>query len=183
MGQIGEPNQKDKLGYASLERQIQRALKKGYDEGKVVEAVIQTFVPGTKLRSYLESRIDLTLPALQQILHTHNIEKDATELYHSLTRAVQEPKETPTQFLVQAMDLRQQILFASRRVESGLRYSTELIQNQFLQTVTGLHDDTIRADLKPYLQDPNIKDKVLLENMTAAYSLEMERKNKLATAL
>jgi len=28
-GQIGEPNQKDKLAYTSLERQIQRALKKG----------------------------------------------------------------------------------------------------------------------------------------------------------
>lgn len=28
-GQIGEPNQKDKLTYSSLERQIQRALKKG----------------------------------------------------------------------------------------------------------------------------------------------------------
>lgn len=28
IGQIGEPNQKDKLEYTSLERQIQRALKK-----------------------------------------------------------------------------------------------------------------------------------------------------------
>lgn len=127
VGQIGEPNQKDKLGYASLERQIQRALKKGYDEGEVVEAVIQAIVPGTKLKSYLESRVDLTLQALRQILRTHYIEKDATELYHSLTRAVQEPRETPIQFLVRAMDLRQQILFASERVESGLKYSSELI--------------------------------------------------------
>lgn len=183
VGQIGEPNQRDKLGFASLERQIQRALKKGYDEGEVVEAVIQAIVTGTKLKSYLESRDDLTLQALRQILRTHYIEKDATELYHSLTRAVQEPRETPIQFLVRAMDLRQQIIFASERVESGLKYSSELIQNQFLQTViTGLHDDTIRADLKPHLQDPKIKDEVLLEKMTAAYTLELERKNKLSTA-
>lgn len=60
-GQIGEPDQKDKLTYSSLERQIQKALKKGYDEGEVVEAVIQAIAPGTKLKSYLESRIDLTL--------------------------------------------------------------------------------------------------------------------------
>ncbi len=80
------------------------------------------------------------------------------------------------------MDLRQQILFASERVESGLKYSSEQIQNQFLQTViTGLHDDTIWADLKPYLQDPKTKDEVLLEKMTSAYSLKVERKNKLAT--
>lgn len=124
--------------------------------------------------------MDLTLQALMQILRTHYIEKDATELYHSLTRAVQGPKETPIQFLMRAMDLRQHIVLASDRVKSGLKYSTELIQNQFLQTVmTGLHDDTIRADIKPYLQNPKVTDEVLLEKMTAAYSLEMERKNKL----
>lgn len=97
MGQIGEPNQKDKLTYSSLERQIQRALMKGYDEGEVVEAVIQAIAPGTKLKSDLESRIDLALQALRQTLWTHCIEKDVTELYHSLTCAVQEPKETPIQ--------------------------------------------------------------------------------------
>lgn len=81
------------------------------------------------------------------------------------------------------MELRQQILFVSERVESGLKYSSELIQNQFRQTViTGLHDDTTRADLKLYLQDPKVTDEVLLEKLTAAYSLEMERKNKLSTA-
>lgn len=181
IGQIGEPNQSDKLTYSSLERQIQRALRKGYDEGEVVEAVIQAIVPGTRLKCYLESRIDLTLEALRQILRTHYIEKDATELYHSLTRAAQEPRETPIQFLMRAMDLRQQTVFASERVRSGLKYSPELIQNQFLQTVlTGLHDDTIRTDMKPYLQDPNVTDESLLEKITATFNLESERKNKLS---
>lgn len=110
----------------------------------MVEAVIQAIVPGTKLKHYLETRVDLILQSLRQILQTHYIEKDTTELYHSLIRAVQESRDTPIQFLVQVMDLRQQILSASERAESGLKYSSELIQNQFLQTViTGLHDDTI----------------------------------------
>lgn len=65
-----------------------------------MEAIIQAIAPGTKLKSYLESRVDLTLEALRQLLRTHYIEKDATELYHSLTRVVQEPRETPIQFLV-----------------------------------------------------------------------------------
>lgn len=83
---------------------------------------------------------------------------------------------------MQTMDLRQQIVLASDRVKSGLKYSTELIQNQFHQTVmTGLHDDTVRTDIKPYLQNPRVTDEVLLEKMTIAYSLEMERKNKLST--
>lgn len=73
-------------------------------------------------------------------------------------------------------------MIASERVKSGLKYSAELIQNQFLQTVlTGLHDDTIRADVKPYLQDPEVKDEVLLEKVTMAYNLETERKNKLSS--
>ncbi|KAK7880554.1 hypothetical protein WMY93_032813 [Mugilogobius chulae] len=79
------------------------------------------------------------------------------------------------------MDLRQQIHFASERAATGLQYSAELIQNQFLQTIlTGLQDDTIRTDLKPYLQNPQVTDEVLLEKMTAAYNLEMERKSKLS---
>ena len=85
---------------------------------------------------------------------------------------------------MRAMDLRQQIVLASDRVKSGLKYSSELIQNQFLQTVmTGLHDDAIRTDIRPYLQNPKVTDEVLLEKMTAAYSLEMERKNKLSTTV
>ena len=82
VGQIGEPKQKEKLRYAGLKRQIQKALQKGYDD-KVVEAVIQPIVPGIKLKSYLESRVGLTLQALRQILRTLSIEKDAIELYHS----------------------------------------------------------------------------------------------------
>lgn len=180
-GQIGEHNQKDKLGYASLERQITKAIKKGYDEYEIVDAVIQAIIPGTKLRSYLENRDDLSLQTLKQILRTHFVQKDATELYHSLTRAVQEHKETPVQFLVRAMDLRQQINFASERADAGLKYSPELIQNQFLQTIlTGLLDDTIRTDLKPYLQNADVTDEVLLEKMTTAYNLELERKSKLS---
>uniref|UniRef100_A0A8C1WAH7 Gypsy retrotransposon integrase-like protein 1 n=1 Tax=Cyprinus carpio TaxID=7962 RepID=A0A8C1WAH7_CYPCA len=182
IGQIGEPGQRDKLNFTSLDRQIHRACKRGYDEGEIVEAVIQAIIPGVNLRSYLESRTDLTLPVLKQILRAHFIEKDPTELYHSLTRAVQEPKETPIQFLVRAMDLRQRVLSASENVKTGLRYNYELIQNQFLQTVmTGLHDDSIRTDLKPYLENPCVEDEVLLEKMNMSYSLELERKSKFST--
>lgn len=180
IGQIGEPGQRDKLNFASLDRLIQRACNRGYEEGEIVEAVIQAIIPGVSLRSYLESRTDLTLPALKQILRAHFVEKDATELYHSLTCAVQEPKETPIQFLVRAMDLRQRILSASENVKTGLKYNHELIQNQFLQTVwTGLHDDSIRTDLKPYLENPLVEDEVLLEKINMSYSLELERKSKL----
>lgn len=48
-----------------------------------------------------------------------------------------------------------------------------------MQTVlTGLHDDSIRADLKPYLENPLVEDEVLLERINMSYSLELERKSK-----
>ncbi len=56
IGQIGEPGQRDKLNFTSLDRQIHRACKISYDEGEIVEAVIQAIIPGVSLRSYLESR-------------------------------------------------------------------------------------------------------------------------------
>lgn len=182
IGQIGEVGQKDKLNFTCLERQIERGLKKGFDEGEIVEAVIQAIAPDVKLKSYLESRTELTLHSLRQVLRTHFIEKDSTELYHALTQAVQEPKETPVQFLIRAMDLRQKVLFASERAKAGLKYNPELVQTQFLQTIlTGLQDDAVRVDVKPYLQDASVEDEVLLEKMSAAYSVEQERRNKLSS--
>ena len=84
------------------------------------------------------------------------------------------------QFLIRTMDLRQKVLFASERAKVGLKYHPELVQTQFLQTLlTGLQDDAVRADIKPYLQDPAVQDEMLLEKMSVAYSVEQERKSKL----
>ncbi|RXN10300.1 hypothetical protein ROHU_030878 [Labeo rohita] len=66
---------------------------------------------------------------------------------------VQDSKETPQNFLIRVLDLRQKILFASQEAESSLKYDPILVQNMFLHTVlTGLQNDYIRGDLKPYLQ-------------------------------
>lgn len=70
------------------------------------------------------------------------------------------------------MDLRQKVLLASEQAKDGLKYNPELIQTQFLQSLlTGLQDDAVRADFKPYLQDPAVSDEVLLEKMSVAYSI------------
>lgn len=83
--------------------------------------MIQAIVPDVKLKSYLESRPELSLNSLRQVLKTHFIEKDATELYHALTCAVQEPKKKPVQFLIRTMDHRQKELSASDRAKVGLK--------------------------------------------------------------
>lgn len=178
-GQIGEPGQKDRLTFSSLARQIEHGLLKGFPETEIVDAVIRAIVPGMQLRSYLEGKSDLTLPTLRRILRCHYQEKSATELYKQLSSEVQGTKETPQNFLIRALDLRQKILFASQESESGLRYDPVLVQNMFLHSVmTGLQNDNIKRDLQPYLEQASVSDELLFEKLNTACAYESERQDK-----
>ena len=70
----------------------------------------------------------LTLKKLLQILKAHYKQKSATELYHELTILCQDPKESAEDFLIRALELRQQVLFTSRVMEEDVKYSHELVQ-------------------------------------------------------
>lgn len=178
-GQIGEPGQKDRLTFSSLARQIENGLSKCYPESEIVDAVIRAIVPGLQLRSYLEGKSDLSLPTLRRILHSHYQERNATELYKQLTTEVQSSKETPQNFLIRAMDLRQKILFASQEAESSLKYDPALVQSMFMHTIlTGLQNDNVKTDLQPYLLQPATSDELLLERLNTACANEKERQDK-----
>lgn len=178
-GQIGEPGQKDKLTFSSLARQIENGLNKGYPESEIIDAVIRAITPDLQLRSYLEGKEKLTLPALRRILRSHYQERGATELYKHLTSEVQSSKETPQNFLIRAMDMRQKILFASQEDESNLKYDPALVQSLFMHTVlTGLQNDNIKSDLQPYLLQTNTSDELLLEKLNIACTNEKERQDK-----
>lgn len=179
-GHIGESTSKDTLSFSSLEHQIESGLRKGYPEVEIMEAVIRAVNPGLKLRSYLEGKIDLTLATLRQILRAHYAEKDATVLYQQLTKAVQGPGESALDFLVRVLDLRQKVLFASERAQSGLKYNKELVHNQCSQSImTGLSNDNIRTEMRLYLQDENSSDELLLQKMQIAQYSENERAQKI----
>lgn len=178
-GQIGEPGQKDKLTFSSLARQIESGLSRGYPEHDIIDAVIRAITPGLQLRSYLEGKENLTLPALRRILRSHYQERGATDLYKQLTSEVQSSKESPQNFLIRAMDLRQKILFASQEAESSLKYDPALVQSLFMHTVlTGLQNDSIKSDLQPYLLQTNTSDELLLERVNIACANEKERQDK-----
>ena len=115
--QIGEPGQGDKISFTSLVRQIQNGLTRGYSECEILDSVIRAITPGMTLSNYLETYKDLCLPRLKKILRNHYGVKNTTELYQSLTKICQDPKETPPEFLMRALDLRQQVLFS--RYEGG----------------------------------------------------------------
>ncbi len=178
-GQIGDLGQREKLSFSSLAHQIENGLSRGYPECEIVDAVIRAISPGLQLRSYLEGKPNLTLSTLRRILRSHFQEKSATELYKQLTSEFQGNKETPQNFLMRVLDLRQKILFASQEAESGLKYDPALVQSMFLHTVlTGLQSDSIKVDMQPLLLDTKTTDEALLEKLNIACANEAERQRK-----
>ena len=162
-GVVGDPGQKDKLGYQALISQIESGLAKGYSDKEVVSAVVRAIQPGLQLRSYLENMTDLTLPRLRKILRFHFHEKNATELYQLLTNIAQLPNEDPQSFLMRALTIRQKIISASKESDSGVTYDTSSVQSLFLHALeTGLADETIRTKIRPLIQHPKVADEDLI---------------------
>ena len=179
-GQIGDPDQKDKLNYSSLRKQIDTGVAQKYKEHEIVDGVIRAISPGLTLRSYLESFEKLSLDRLKKILRSHYGVKNTAELYQSLASICQQGKETPQAFLMRALDLRQKILFASQEGEDPLKYDADHIQQLFRRTVeTGLQDESIRTKLRPFLSNPLVEDEELIHQLNVAVSAEEERVKKL----
>ena len=143
-----------------------------------MEAVIRSIAPGMRLRSYLESKEELTLAILREILQAQYREGNTTEMYQDLSSASHD-------YLVRTLDLRQRILKASK-METTVKYDTDLVQNMFLHSLyTGLQNDNIRAELKPLLFDPKTPDETLFRQLKIAEGrkimrLAKQKKNKAA---
>ncbi|CAB3994835.1 Hypothetical predicted protein, partial [Paramuricea clavata] len=111
------------------------------------------------------------------------LEKSATELYQQLTTIVQSPEESPQSFLIRALDLRQKVLFASKEAGVKIKYDESLVQGLFLHSLeTGLHHEAVRTKLRPFLQQPDITDELLIEQMNIIVSTETERQKKFGKA-
>ena len=92
----------------------------------------------------------------------------------------QSPKETPQDFLIRALDLRQQVLFASQAEGGTVKYESSLVHPLFLHAVeTGLQDESVRNELRPFLQKVDVTDEELMEQINVVVSEESERKGKL----
>ena len=134
------------------------------------------------LRSYLESIRKLSLNEVRQILRSHYREKSVTEAYQELTNMVQGLSESPLDFLMRALKLRQHILLASQESDSKIRYDQSLLQNVFLNALeTGLANETIRNRMRPIFQVPAVTDEMLIREMNTAVTAESERMSKFVT--
>ena len=177
-GQIGSAQQKDRLTYGSLTHQVDVALRRGYKEDEIVEAVIRATNPGIPLRSVLEGDKDLTLARLKAIIRSHYQEKGATELFQELAELSQGKLDTPQDFVMKAMDLKRKILKASSEAVSGPQYDSQQVQSIFNNAIaTGMRNEAICTDIRPYLTE-DTSDETLLERLNVAVTLENKRQQK-----
>ena len=61
------------------------------------------------------------------MVRAHYKQKSGTELYQELITMCLSPKGTPEDFLIRALDLRQQILFASQAEDATVKYESSLV--------------------------------------------------------
>ena len=179
-GSIGLPGQKDKLTFSSLAYQINIGEKKKYSDVEICEEVIRAISPDLPLRCFLESKTDLNLANLRKILRAHFQEKDPTTLFNQLSNSSQQNSESPLDFVIRLMNLRQKVLFVSKEMDTRFQYTESLVQNQFLHSVvTGLRNDNIRNEVKPSMVNSVLSDEELLEFLNKAVSDENERQHKM----
>ena len=100
--------------------------KRGTLKQITVDGVINSVAPNLHLRSYLESIQSLSLSQLK-ILRSHYHEKTASEAYKELANCVQEGNETPLNFVMTALQLRQQVLSPSQEPGSTIQYDQALV--------------------------------------------------------
>ena len=175
------PGQKEKLTYGFLVRQKESGLARTYEDSEIIDAVIRGISADLPLRSYLESTPSLTLPQLRSILRVHYNERAPQELYKDLTTLVQQSKEDANQFLIDALEIRQKLMFASQEADPEVTYDPILMQKRFLHSIeTGLVSQAIRLRIRPVLEKPNVTDEELIQAMRVAVSNEAERSNKLS---
>ncbi len=178
-GSIGMPGQKDKLTFSSLAYQINSGVKKSYTEEEICDEVIRVCDGASPLRPILEGKSNLSLENLRSILRSYFQEKDPTTLFNFLSNAVQKSTETAMDFVLRLWELRQKVLFVTNEMDSRVRYSEDLVQDQFVRAlITGLRNDNIRNEIKPVIEG-TMEIQELLEIMNRASSDETEREAKL----
>jgi len=178
-GKIGALGQKDKLTFTSLNYQMENGLKKGYEESEICFAVISSVSPDSELRGFLEGKSNLTLQMLRKILRSHFKEKDSSTLFTMLSNAKQNVHESPEEFVIRLMNLRQKLIYVSK--EDQYEYDEKLIKRKFLKSIfTGLKNENLRNELRPLLNTDTVEDDDLLEALNLAITNETEHLEKLS---
>jgi len=109
-------------------------------------------------------------------MKAHFKQKSATELYEEISVLHQEASESPQDFLVQALNLKQQIIFVSNTIDGSIKYEPSLVQALFLHVIEArLQDEVFRVKLRPLLEEASVTDEQLMEKVNQIMSAEAEQ--------
>ena len=163
--------------------QIESGRKGDNQESEIVDAVTRAISPHRSLRSYVETLSELSLARLRRILRVHYREKTASEAYQQLATVCQQSSgESPQQFLLRALDLRNKVNFASKESDCEFNYGASLIQKTFVKSFeTGLRDDILASNLRPTLRTSGLTDDERMRQVNELASQQAERSSKLAS--
>ncbi len=84
------------LCYVSLEQKVFHHLKQSHTETQLVQALRDAVFPELNLKSYLDCKSDLALPAIRYLLSGRPPTDEVLELDRSLTKALKNQKKTST---------------------------------------------------------------------------------------
>ena len=176
-GKLGRYGEKDCITYSSLLYQIDTGRKKGYGEADIINAVIKAATPDNYLRSYLESRPEMTIQELYVILRSHFREQDASTLFTTLGSEKQRAGESAYEFVMRLMSLRQKVKSVSATDQCP--FEEEIIDRKFkTSVVSGIKNESIRSQLREVLKNPQVTDQDLLYNLTFIVTNETEHNQK-----
>ena len=100
----------------------------------------------------------------------------------NLQQVCQQINESPQQFLLRALDLRNKVNFASQESDCEFNYGLSLIQKTFVKSFeTGLRDDILASNLRATLRTQGLTDEELMKQVNELASQQAERNTKLAT--
>ena len=100
----------------------------------------------------------------------------------NLQQVCQQSNESPQQFLLRALDLRNKVNFASQESDCEFNYGLSLIQKAFVKSFeTGLRDDILASNLRATLRTQGLTDEELMKQVNELASQQAERNTKLAT--
>ena len=177
VGVIGDSKDAKTINYINLQSQVTDAQASGFKDEEIARSIKKSVAANSHLRTYFDSVATMPLKKMLSILRDFYQEKSASELFAELGQLCQNPTEKSTDFLLRAMQTRQRTTSAANA--EGNLYDYKLVQGTFIRTLkTGFREESIRAQLTPFLDQKKPSDDSVLLREASLADLEFEEKLK-----
>ena len=167
-GTIGGENQ---LSMDDLLYQIDEGQTLGYTIEEIVSGVIRATKPGSSLRTYCQTRRNLTYESLVSLIRSHYGTEDSQEMLETMRKMKQEPPEKVVDYVRRVMAMRNRILEVNMGEEHEI--GEEMVRKTCFRTISlGLRRDTIRLQVGAILSDHLREDNAVLEAISEVAALD-----------